>query len=82
MLSSTGGARAKNEQRAAKQDARDFRRRMLLGIAIACLVIELILLAAMFTDSYTSPVSSESLLQAMLALMLCVTVIWAYIYCS
>ena len=82
MLSSTGGARAKNEQRAAKQDARDFRRRMLLGIAIACLVIELILLAAMFTDSYTSPVGSESLLQAMLALMLCVTVILAYIYCS
>lgn len=82
MLSSTRGARAKNEQRAAKQDARDFRRKILLGVAIACLAIELVLLAAMFTNAYTNQVSSDSLLQAMLALMLCVTVIWAYIYCS
>lgn len=82
MLSSTRGARAKNEQRAAKQDARDFRRKILLGVAIACLVIELVLLAAMLTNAYTNQVSSDSLLQAMLALMLCVTVIWAYIYCS
>lgn len=59
-----------------------FRRKILLGVAIACLAIELVLLAAMFTNAYTNQVSSDSLLQAMLALMLCVTVIWAYIYCS
>ena len=82
MLFFTRSFRTRSKQGIARQDSRDFFRKLSVVVGIICAAIEIALVIAMATNAYTDTVTPGDLLWAVLGLMICVWCIWGYVFIS